>query len=451
MHSNGGNMNFKSGRIKDFYLLATDVENIFINEYMPAAPGDYVKVYLYALLYAKQGLEMTHENLARELGMSAETVDEAWTYWAKMGTVKIVNRRPKTAMFGYDIEFVNLRELMYSGMSFAGGGAAQTTQAVQEEEPAGEKKSEFSDFNAEDILCRDNMQEVFSFAENLKGRPLSAKEMKSIASWHDDYNIDKDLIKKAIEYCFERDKTSIRYLEAVIREWHELGIKTAEEADAHTEKLTKRFGDYKRIMYALGIVSRTASDGEKKIIDRWLDEMGFSMERILDACQRTVGIANPNVNYVNKILENWKKDAAVYGRDVNKKTTVTQAVLNKYYDYLRQEAERKAQERREKVYSELPRLAEIDDSLKDLGSRLSRAVLGGKAGETEEIKRLTALLEQERAILLTENNYPMDFTDIHYLCDACHDTGIDESGRRCVCAKERIGEAELWLNSTEKK
>ncbi len=415
MHDNGGNMNFKCGRIKDFYLLTTDVENIFINEYMPAAPGDYVKVYFYALLYAKQGLEMTHENLARELGMSSETVDEAWNYWAKMGAVKIVNRRSEAAMLGYDIEFVNLRELMYSGMFSAGGGPIQTTQA---EEPAEERQKEFSAFNAEDILCRDNMQEVFSFAENLKGRPLSAKEMKSIASWHDDYGIDEDLIKKAVEYCFERDKTSIRYLEAVIREWHELGIKTAEEADVHTEKLTKRFGDYKRIMYALGIVNRTASDGEKKIIDRWLDEMGFSMERILDACQRTVGIANPNVNYVNRILENWKKDAAVYGRDVNKKTTVTQAVLNKYYDYLRQEAERKAQERREKVYSELPRLAEIDDSLKDLGSRLSRAVLGGKAGETEEIKRLTALLEQERAILLTENNYPMDFTDIHYLCVA---------------------------------
>ena len=47
-------MNFKTERIKDFYLLATEVENIFINEYLPQAPGDYVKVYLYALLYAKQ-------------------------------------------------------------------------------------------------------------------------------------------------------------------------------------------------------------------------------------------------------------------------------------------------------------------------------------------------------------------------------------------------------------
>ena len=42
-------MSFNREKIKDFYLLTTDVENIFINEYMTAAPGDYVKVYLYGL------------------------------------------------------------------------------------------------------------------------------------------------------------------------------------------------------------------------------------------------------------------------------------------------------------------------------------------------------------------------------------------------------------------
>ena len=48
-------MGFKRETIKDFYLLATDVENIFINEYMPVAPGDFVKVYLYGLLYSQNG------------------------------------------------------------------------------------------------------------------------------------------------------------------------------------------------------------------------------------------------------------------------------------------------------------------------------------------------------------------------------------------------------------
>ena len=38
-------MNFVREKIKDFYLLDSRIENIFINEYLPAAPGDYVKVY----------------------------------------------------------------------------------------------------------------------------------------------------------------------------------------------------------------------------------------------------------------------------------------------------------------------------------------------------------------------------------------------------------------------
>lgn len=30
---------------EDLFLYTTDVENLFINEFLPGAPGDYVKVY----------------------------------------------------------------------------------------------------------------------------------------------------------------------------------------------------------------------------------------------------------------------------------------------------------------------------------------------------------------------------------------------------------------------
>ena len=33
-------MSFEREEIRDIYLLTTEVENIFINEYMPGAPGD---------------------------------------------------------------------------------------------------------------------------------------------------------------------------------------------------------------------------------------------------------------------------------------------------------------------------------------------------------------------------------------------------------------------------
>ena len=54
-------MTFRREKIKDYFLLDTSVENLFINEYMAAAPGDFVKVYLFAQMYADLGQEITNE------------------------------------------------------------------------------------------------------------------------------------------------------------------------------------------------------------------------------------------------------------------------------------------------------------------------------------------------------------------------------------------------------
>lgn len=419
-------MNFKNEKIRDFYLLTTEVENIFINEYLPQAPGDYVKVYLFALLYARQQLAITHHGIASQLGLTDSEVDRAWRYWEEMGAVKIETR--SKAQFDYSVTFLNLRQLMY----------AAAPQETPQRNPS-----------PSDFLCENQLKEIFDFVENLKGEPISPKEMQEIAAWRNEIPAEPELIKKAFEYCYDKKKTQPKYIGAVLREWVEKGISTPEQAEEYLEASGKRYGEYKKILNSLGVVGRMATEGEKKVIDRWFDEMGFSVERILEACEKTVGIQNPNVNYVNKILENWQKQAVSFGRDVNRKTTVSGADLNRYYDFLRQEAERKSQEAKKEVYEKLPRIEEIDESLKDLGSKLSRAVLTG-GSDIDEIKKLMMLLEQERAVLLTENNFPLDFTDVKYLCSECRDTGVDDAGRRCACSKERIGDAELWLKAKEK-
>ena len=397
-------MSFRSGRVRDFYLLTTEVENIFINEYMPQAPGDYVKVYLYALLYSKQEMGLTHQAIARQLKLTESEIDRAWKYWEDMGLVK--REITGSGKLDYDIVFVNLRELMYAnyaGMAEAQQAPSQSGEGLSTAETPVDRPSE--------ELCEEENKVLFDFVEDLKG------------------------------------KTQLRYVEAVVREWTERGIKTGDEARELAEQSSKRFGEYKRILSSLGIVGRVATDAERDLIDKWFDEMGFSLERILEACGKTIGIQNPNVNYVNKILENWQKDAATYGRNVNQKTTVNQAALKEYYEYLRHEAEKKSQDAKAEIYEKLPRIEEIDGELVELGSRLSRALLGGSSENVDQIRKLMMLHEEERAVLLTENNYPLDYTDIKYLCQECKDTGIDESGRRCKCTKERIGEAEIWLNA----
>ena len=88
-------MGFIKEKTRDYFLLDTSVENIFINEYMAGAPGDFVKVYLFALMYAGLGVELTNEDIAKNLSMEHEDVLKAWNHWEKMGAVRKVRRNPE--------------------------------------------------------------------------------------------------------------------------------------------------------------------------------------------------------------------------------------------------------------------------------------------------------------------------------------------------------------------
>ncbi len=105
-------MNLKKEPISELYLSETKVENIFINEYMTNAPGDYVKVYLFGLMCAEQNLGSDTAEIARQCAMDEEDVLKAWTYWESRGLVRKHFPRPENR-FIYDLSFQNLREQLY--------------------------------------------------------------------------------------------------------------------------------------------------------------------------------------------------------------------------------------------------------------------------------------------------------------------------------------------------
>jgi len=181
------------------------------------------------------------------------------------------------------------------------------------------------------------------------------------------------------------------------------------------------------------------------MMDSWFEDMGYNMDRVLEACTKTVGISSPNFSYVNKVLLNWKSEAENRGDNVNRQVTVTQATLNQYYEYLRAKAAREADKRTAEVYGKLPRIKEIDSKIQTLGSELSKTlILGSEEEKGLRIKQEMDQLAEERAVLLTDNDYEMDYTDIKYACDKCNDTGITDLGERCTCVRERMDEAEVW-------
>lgn len=399
-------MKYSKGKLDNIFLYDTKVENIFLNEYMVGAKGEYVKVYLLGLMLAEAGAEVEKHILANQLGMKESEVEKAWKYWQDKGLVKIEEN---------EISFVSIREKMFG------------TGSSEEEE---------------NFSPKEGAKEIFAAIESKWGTLYSGKELEEIADWPDFYNITPEAIVRGIEYCAEIKKENLKYLEKVIQGWSTSGLKTLEDVQSYLDENDQKYYRYKRVMQALGF-KRNATEAEKALIDTWFGEMNFTMERVLDACAQTTGISNPNLKYVSSILSSWYKEATEKGIDVNKET-VSQAVLNSYYNFLREEAERKAKERKEEVYNAIPRIKEIDAQVNSLGSKMTTALIAGNSLEMSQFEKMMDDLLQERAITLTENNYEMDYTDVKYSCDICKDTGLTDEGEKCECRKLRIEEARLW-------
>ena len=190
-------MNFNKGKVRDIYLLGTDVENMFINEYMPGAPGDYVKVYLYGLLYAQHGGEMTHGLMARQLRLSPETVEDAWNYWAQMGLVKKVPCGDG-GLPGFDIEYVSIREKMYGNVP----------------------KEEKTEAAAGMVLVDKSMKELYGDIEEALGRLLTTDESREISDWVSAEGMSCDLVRETFRYCCGRGQTSMKYITKVAFSWN---------------------------------------------------------------------------------------------------------------------------------------------------------------------------------------------------------------------------------------
>lgn len=415
-------MDFIKSKIKDFYLLDTKIENIFISEYLPAAPGDYVKVFIYGYMYAEHGLSQTTGEMSRQLGISESDIGKAWNYWEKYGVIK-KHYLDEGGKVDFCVEFISLKELMYG----------KATAPVQGEE----EKPETNIFGNEDV------KKLFDDIESMLGRNMSSTELTEILSWIEDDNIAPEIVLYGFTYCIEKNKRSIKYIGKVIHSWNDDGYYNVDAVKEHLQDVDARFYEYNRVMTSLGM-HRLPTEAEKKMMDGWFDELGFNMDKVLEACDQTVRITTPTFKYVNTVLENWAEQADSRGTSVNSKT-VSQNTLNKYYTYLRETAAREAEERRNEVYAKIPRIKEIDEEVSRMGATLSKALLMGKEkGEAQDIREQMDRLAEERAVTLTDNGYAMDYTDVRYKCSKCDDTGITELGERCTCTAKRMEEAAVW-------
>ena len=326
----------------------TTVSDIFIDQYMPKANGEFVKVYLYLLRATGSGAGIaTISEIADHFSNTEADIIRALNYWASEGILQV-----QTGADG-QIMGINLCSLSVSGMQAAQSNiqsavadnaaqnnlqnsvvnnaaqnilqnsvvnnAAQNISTVntrmhdsvveklksQTPDKAASSQKEYTLDEIKEFRKNPDISELFFIIETYLKHTLSSTDTNMVLYWLDELHFSTDLVEYLVEYCITKGHSSLRYMNKVALGWADAGIKTVDQAKddaaAHSQI-------YYSVMKALGITGRNLVDSEVSLINKWVGEYGFDIELVKAPCSKTISaIQKPSFEYTDSILANWRK------------------------------------------------------------------------------------------------------------------------------------------------
>ena len=116
--------------------------------------------------------------------------------------------------------------------------------------------------------------------------------------------------------------------------------------------------------------------------------------------------------------------------------------IRQEYETKALDAQKEADARRAELYAEIPTLRALDARLSAFGLRIMQTALQG--GDTAEaiaqLREENEKILASRAELLRAYGFPADYSDPHYECDKCKDSGY-VGIRMCECMRRKLIEA----------
>ena len=329
----------------------SSISNFFIDYYMTSASGEFVKVYLYLVRQLSSREPISVAEIADHFNLTEKDICRAIKYWISQDVMRL-NYNDKKEPVGITLlplqdkshqksdsmDGLSLLSMDYmvEDNSPAAAAASATTQAASAQtalvQADTQNISAATDISAvpahalplktavtPEILRKKQEDGILSDlifeTEAYFGRPLSMPETESLIYIYDQLGFSQELIEYLIEYCLTMGKASFRYAETVAASWYEKGIDTVEKAKSDSNAYNPF---YRKVFSELGIRRGNPTSIESAYIDAWSNEMNFSEDLILLACQKAI-LSKPqsaNFAYVNGILENWHKNGVKSLRDV---------------------------------------------------------------------------------------------------------------------------------------
>lgn len=331
----------------------TTIYNSFIEDYMPAANGSYVKVYLYIAkcLQAKES-NFSISSLADQLENTEKDILRALMYWEKKGLMSL-NRDKATgeilglemlipfaerdfdtyentakesaASLGVDSDLSETGALNRRNSDLSETDAANTStyessgtdapsnvnsdvhrasNSAQENNSSAVKPIQVPPEQIQELSANEDFVWVCNVVESYLERPMKPTEIQLITYLYGTLHFSRELILHLYDYCISMGKTACNYIQTVALSWHEQGIKTPEQAQNAS---VRYLASYNAVSKALGL-GRGLAEIEKKYVDHWQNDWNMDLSVILEACNRTVlKLHHADFKYTEGILSHWNE------------------------------------------------------------------------------------------------------------------------------------------------
>lgn len=254
----------------------TELPDVFFTEYLSQTNGDFIKIYLYIVFLSKYGKDVKINDLSKKLNIDFKIIQDAIKYWEDLGVIT----KKSTGYIINNLQEIELHKLYKPKVSLSADTLKQTAQ---------------NQYRAKAIENINN-----EFFQGI----MSPSWYSDIDLWFKKYSFDEEVMIALFRYCFNRSALHRNYIQTVADAWHKNNINTFNDLDCYYQKQEKLNILYKSISKKLGY-SRQLTQYEQAYVEKWSVDYGFSLTIIEIALKKTTSKANPNFDYLDKLLTDW--------------------------------------------------------------------------------------------------------------------------------------------------
>jgi DnaD/phage-associated family protein len=253
----------------------TQVPDIFITEYLSVLSGTAVKLYLYALTVIKSQQEVHEKDIATGIGCDIDSLKAALI---ELVSYQLAEYTEKGFLIA-DIKTFET-EKIYKAKT-----ALLPTQILNENGHS-KRQEVIADIN----------KTFFSGV-------MSPSWYGEIDHWFEQYHFEPQVVYALFNECMRRKKLESKaYISKVASNWSGQGIISYEDLNRYFLSIDKIRQMSKKIGQKL---RKNITEYDEEIISKWINKMNYQFDIIDLALRKTSKLAHPNLEYANKLMEEW--------------------------------------------------------------------------------------------------------------------------------------------------